>query len=544
MQLQMDNLPRCRGPLTTDLGPEPFPNNALPSNALFLEQCTDPCFNLPPQQLNSCSASTSPLVSSGLRASSLNSPAFEGSLSSPGLPDTGIVGAGRDSPEAFFTAVLTNSEERQEKRANRVKRLARVVRNFSRAEAFDGLCINSSRWSDIFLSKSEASFEAGSRPETTFEIEVANRLHRLKQSGQKIRKGDWQARRIWLICVAHELECISQWEDIDRYTSRGVDKMSAAIRIAKKYLGTAGGDRKKGRSIIQVMEEGGPAAVLLDDGDMTRSDWESNMPISDITSVYAFKKDKLPDLDKKTRSRDPDASDAIKNCFLSYGWSFEKLLCSNTVVVAILKRYLLQKRPHAGSGLGDPESTHKRRRVDPGHNSLATSSDQLAIGYSDSNHAASAEIDNNVDYMPGSASSNRTPFGIRDGTRDLTDAATISNLEYTFHTSDELTDAATADILSHTVSSLGEFTDLPTSNLGYITNSSGAITDLNTGSLFQSIHGQPLSQVGYETDESAVELLRWTVNRSDALIDQPTDMFLRGAISPSQLYGRLHLPVS
>jgi hypothetical protein len=45
-----------------------------------------------------------------------------------------------------------------------------------------------------------------------------------------------------------------------------------------------------------------------------------------------------------------------------------------------------------------------------------------------------------------------------------------------------------------------------------------------------------LSNLNYETDLSTVELLRWTVNGSDALTDPSIDMFLQEATSPAQLY--------
>ena len=193
------------------------------------------------------------------------------------------------------------------------------------------------------------------------------------------------------------------------------------------------------------------------------------MTKSDITSVYAYKRDMLPSVDERTRSRDPDASHAIKDCFLAYGWSSEELLRSNTTVVAILKRHLSGKRPHAGFGPEDPESAHKRWRVDeaqqaydscPHRDILATSSDQLAMPYSDLNRTASAEVNNNLDNTPGSTSSYLKLSSTRDWTRDLADAATISNLGYAFQTSAQLEDPATTDILNHTVNSLGDFTDL------------------------------------------------------------------------------------
>jgi hypothetical protein len=39
--------------------------------------------------------------------------------------------------------------------------------------------------------------------------------------------------------------------------------MSAAIKIAKKYLDTAGNNHKRSRNIVQVIKERGPASLLL-----------------------------------------------------------------------------------------------------------------------------------------------------------------------------------------------------------------------------------------------------------------------------------------
>jgi hypothetical protein len=171
------------------------------------------------------------------------------------------VNRGTESPEAFFTAALGSSEEK------RVERLVKVVGGFSKGEGFsDGLYKRLSGWSHIFWSKQEVGFDDGSIPETAFEAGVAHRLRQLKQVRHKIRKKDWGDTRLWLVFVAHEVEYISQWEHIYLYTSRGVDSMSAAIKMATKYLDTASGDYKRGRNIVQVMKKGGPAWVLEDGG--------------------------------------------------------------------------------------------------------------------------------------------------------------------------------------------------------------------------------------------------------------------------------------
>jgi hypothetical protein len=194
-------------------------------------------------------------------------------LSTPSLPDPPparppsdflpsgdtTVGPGIENPAAFFTAALgTLTKER-------LKRLVGVVEGFSTAEELPGgshkpFC---SGWPCI--SKPEVGSNAESAPKI-FEDEFADRLCRLKQIGKIIRKEDWEANRIWLICVAHEVEHISKSEGIDAYTSKGVDRVSAATKIVKKNLGLTKEDFKRMRNIFQVMKEGAPAAVLIDDG--------------------------------------------------------------------------------------------------------------------------------------------------------------------------------------------------------------------------------------------------------------------------------------
>ena len=276
--------------------------------AQVLCPCPDVCSCLAPRRLTP-SASTWQLVHSESRSSSLSIPVSECSVSSPGLPLVSTVSQGSqpssvspslttlplttdaiydsltplladlppsrpsttdfrssgqstvDGPEAYFTAVLGSSEEK------RAQRLISVARGFSEAERFsDGLFKRLSGWSRIFLSKREAGFEDGSLPETEFEAEVAHRLRQLEQARHKIRRKDWGDTRLWLVCLAHEIEHISQWECINLYTSRGVDPMSAAVKMATKYLYTASGDYKRSRNVVQIMKEGGPASLLEDGG--------------------------------------------------------------------------------------------------------------------------------------------------------------------------------------------------------------------------------------------------------------------------------------
>lgn len=66
------------------------------------------------------------------------------------------------------------------------------------------------------------------------------------------------------------MEHISQWKDIQLYTSRGVDRVSAAMSVAEKYLETVKADYKRSRNIVQILKEGGPAA-LLQSGDTPSS---------------------------------------------------------------------------------------------------------------------------------------------------------------------------------------------------------------------------------------------------------------------------------
>ena len=171
------------------------------------------------------------------------------------------VGPGIESPTAFFTAALGRLGEK------RLKRLVGVAEGFSKAKELpDGshkpFC---SGWPRISVSEPEVGSKAESTPKT-FEDEVANRLCRLKKIGKLIRKEDWEANRIWLICFAHEVEHISKSQGIDAHTTQGIDQMSAATKMVGMYLGSVKDNLKRSRKIFQLMKEGGPAAVLADDG--------------------------------------------------------------------------------------------------------------------------------------------------------------------------------------------------------------------------------------------------------------------------------------
>jgi hypothetical protein len=175
--------------------------------------------------------------------------------------DQSTVRSREESPRAFFTAALGRPEEK------RMKRLIDVAEGFSAAkrlsdESNNPFCL---KWPRISEPGPEVGSKAKSTPET-FEVEIAHRLYRLKQIRQDIRRGDWNTGRLWLICLTHEVEHISRCEGIDAYTTRGVGRVSAAIKMVGKYLGPLNDYLKRSKNIFQIMKEGGPAAVLLDDG--------------------------------------------------------------------------------------------------------------------------------------------------------------------------------------------------------------------------------------------------------------------------------------
>jgi hypothetical protein len=278
------------------------------------------------------------------------------------------------------------------------------------------------------------------------------------------------------------------------------------------------------------------------------------MTLDDITLVFKYKEDRLPTFYKQTRSHDPDASCAIRDCFLAYGCSSWELQHSETSVMTLLRSYLQYKGPHASDGPGDSVSTekrrlvnqrrrvNKRRRVDQqgastsrlDHDFPATSSDQFSPGSID--QATSSGIDNTVESMPIWNSSHLISFDARNGTRNLTDP--ISNLDYTFNSSDELINPAIASIFDFTVNSQDEFTDPAAGNiLDYTINSSCNITDLDTANFLQNSGDQSMDALSnYGTNPSVNEHLLWTVNGSDALIDPSTERVFQGAASPNQIY--------
>jgi hypothetical protein len=202
------------------------------------------------------------------------------------------------------------------------------------------------------------------------------------------------------------------------------------------------------------------------------------MTLDDITILYEYKSDRLP----QTKSHDRDAADAIRGCFLRYGWSSSELLSSSTKVMEILGPYL---QLNAGDGPGD-SNTNKRQRLDqPGASASCPdhdfSLDQFSLGSID--QATSSGIDNTMGSMPRSNSSHLISFDARNWTRNLTDPATRCNLDYAFNSSGEFTDPATRSNLDYAFNSSGKFTDPATADdLGYAVDSSGKITDPATRS--------------------------------------------------------------
>ncbi|KAH9205063.1 hypothetical protein DL95DRAFT_451403 [Leptodontidium sp. 2 PMI_412] len=445
----------------------PSPNDIFPSKALcpWLEQSTsDDCVFLAPQQVESHSlASPYQLVASGSRASSLNIPALEGSPSWTALPSgpsvEGLID-GRPAArgvdelpmvsaiEAFFAAALGNSKKMK------VEQLVGVVRGYS--EGFsDGFNQRLSRWYN-FWPEPEAVLEGGPILEMVFEDGVACRLRRLGQARSKIEKKDWGATRLWLLFLAHEVEYISQWEHIYLWTSRGVDPMSAAIKMATNYLPTAKSNYQRARNIVQIMKEGGPASVL-ENGGLPQTQWETGMTLHDITCTFACIKNKLPAVHKRAESHNEEVAKAILDGFKKYGWSFSSLRDSKTKVIVILKPYLQST-----------ESKNKRWRVDQSGALSSLSSHDfpanlLNQGSNDFDQATLSR--NTVESTPGSNSIHLITFDAKNRTRDLTDPVITSNLSNAVNSLDEFIDCIVVQFLQLAVSESAEFTDPSTERL-------------------------------------------------------------------------------
>ncbi|KAH6714039.1 hypothetical protein BKA61DRAFT_674650 [Leptodontidium sp. MPI-SDFR-AT-0119] len=460
----------------------PSPNDIFPSKVLcpWLEQSTsDDCVFLAPQQVEShSSASPCQLVASGSRASSPNIPALEGSLSRTALPsiaDTicnsstplaaglpsirsstdhlssgqSIVDPVTEGLEAFFAAALGSSKKMK------VEQLVGVVRGYS--EGFsDGFNQRLSRWYN-FWPEPEAVLKGEPILEMVFEAGVACRLRRLGQARSKIEKKAWGATRLWLLFLAHEVEYISQWEHIYLWTSRGVDPMSAAIKMATNYLPTAKSDYQRARNIVQIMKEGGPASVL-ENGGLSQTKWETGMTLHDITCTFACIKNKLPAVHKRAESHNEEVAKAILNGFKKYGWSFSSLRDSKTKVIVILKPYLQST-----------ESKNKRWRVDQSGAALSSLSSHdfpanlLNQGSNDFDQATSSR--NTVESTPGSNSIHLITFDAKNRTRDLTDPVITSNLSHAVNSRDEFIDCIVVQFLQLAVSESAELTDPSTERL-------------------------------------------------------------------------------
>jgi hypothetical protein len=235
------------------------------------------------------------------------------------------------------------------------------------------------------------------------------------------------------------------------------------------------------------------------------------------------------------------------NCFWRYGWSSSEFLSSNTKVFEMLRPYLRTKRQHAGDGPGD--STNKRRHVNRPGASTSRSDHDFSVHFSPgrNDQAISIGIDNTVESMLRSDSSRLIPFDARNRMRNLTDPATIDNLDYVFDSSKELTDSATASILGCSVNSSDEFTDLVTaSNFNYTTNSWCNIADPVTTSNFSYTANSWCNIADLDMDAffrpalyqtgPFTEYFQRSVDRSDALTDRSTEILLREATSPTQVY--------
>jgi len=198
-------------------------------------------------------------------------------------------GLGIESAEEFFTAALRKSKKRQVKRPVRtaapknkqvkssenkeVKRLVHIARSFSGAgELSDGSYARFwSKFLPIFSVPKVDSDNEG-LPADPFKAGLGRRLLRLKRAREPIQKTDWEADRLWLLCLTHEVEHISKLDGIKKYTHFGYNEMSAAMDMAEIFMGGTVRDFcKRGRYIFQIMKEGGPAAMLLEDGDTPHS---------------------------------------------------------------------------------------------------------------------------------------------------------------------------------------------------------------------------------------------------------------------------------
>jgi len=197
--------------------------------------------------------------------------------------------------------------------------------------------------------------------------------------------------------------------------------------------------------------------------------------VNDITYLFAYTKNNLPDLNEWAKSQNLKVSREIVADFMKYGWSFDKLLNSNTKVMRILKPYFPPKRPHTDNGLGDYEPQYKRRRDDQSEASTSLPDHDLpanSLKWFDRNRCYPDPSCNIVESISGSNFIHPISFNAKNRTRDLIDPATASNLSYTINNPDESIHPTTADSFLYTINSLYKFTDpVTTSYLGYTINS-------------------------------------------------------------------------
>jgi hypothetical protein len=110
-----------------------------------------------------------------------------------------------------------------------------------------------SGWSNIFSEEI---------PITPFEEDVARRLRPLGQARLTLTSNTPLNTRLYLVSLHHEIQYISQCPEIQDYTGRGVESMSAAIKLATKFLAPAAPDYKRSKNMVHIMREGGPASIL------------------------------------------------------------------------------------------------------------------------------------------------------------------------------------------------------------------------------------------------------------------------------------------
>jgi len=168
--------------------------------------------------------------------------------------------------EEFFRAAVkleTKSEEQQEKQIERLLRVAQGFVEYEPSDTFyrDFWSVTSQIFNDS---------QAGSAPKEA-KIERAYRLSRLHKARQKIPRKHETTRRLCLIFFAHDVEHISQQEEIK--TSKGLGKISGAIKEVaealsetpeqeKSILKSVKSDCRRSRRYMDFIEQLGPSSLL------------------------------------------------------------------------------------------------------------------------------------------------------------------------------------------------------------------------------------------------------------------------------------------